>query len=135
VANTTDVAVTWDTELFDVGGMHSTSSNTSRFTVPTGGDGLYLITTVVVFAANGTGLRRAQIRKNGAELVGLSGNTVMHGVTAAGDVGVPLTAIADLAAGDYLEVYAWQSSGGALNINSGAAGSRDLSQAQIVKLW
>ena len=33
---TADVALTWDTEAFDVGGWHDTGSNTSRLTVPSG---------------------------------------------------------------------------------------------------
>lgn len=37
------VSLTFDSERFDTDGMHSTSSNTERLTVPAGGAGLYLI--------------------------------------------------------------------------------------------
>jgi hypothetical protein len=41
VSTDTLTAITFDSELFDTDGFHSTSSNTSRFTIPTGKDGKY----------------------------------------------------------------------------------------------
>lgn len=39
----------WDSESVDTDGMHSTVSDTSRLTVPTGGAGIYLVMANVVF--------------------------------------------------------------------------------------
>ena len=44
VPASTFTVLTFDSEDYDVGGLHSTVTNTSRLTVPSGGDGLYLIT-------------------------------------------------------------------------------------------
>ena len=50
------VAVTFDTERFDTDTIHSTSTNTSRLTINTGGK--YLIGGAVTFTANATGQRQ-----------------------------------------------------------------------------
>jgi hypothetical protein len=41
--------ITWNQELFDVGGYHSTSSNTDRITIPSGKAGYYLINAAITF--------------------------------------------------------------------------------------
>ena len=41
ISTDTLTAITFDSELFDTDGFHSTSSNTSRFTIPSGKDGKY----------------------------------------------------------------------------------------------
>jgi hypothetical protein len=46
------VTLTFNSERFDTDTMHSTSTNTGRLTVPTDGDGLYLITGHVEFASS-----------------------------------------------------------------------------------
>ena len=135
ISTGTDTVVLFDSELFDVGGLHSTVSNTGRFTVPAGGDGVYLVIGVVVFAANATGVRRASVIKNGTITIGISSNTIETSPTAVADTGLSIMAIVSLVAGDYVELMAYQTSGGALNISSGGAGDRDRNQAQIVKLW
>jgi hypothetical protein len=65
VSNATATAVTWDTELKDTDAFHSTSSNTSRVTIPAGKGGMYLVTGQLSFASNSTGLRNCEIKKNG----------------------------------------------------------------------
>src|SRR5438876_645541 len=47
VSASTEQALTFDTERSDSNAYHSTSSNTSRITVPTGGDGRYVISGAV----------------------------------------------------------------------------------------
>ena len=72
VSATTWTTVTCDSERFDTDTMHSTSSNTGRLTVPTNGDGLYLIgANIEVGPASGSfstsvGVR---IRLNGATVI------------------------------------------------------------------
>ncbi|WP_373071319.1 hypothetical protein [Gemmatimonas sp.] len=69
VSATTATAVLFNTETFDVGGLHSTSVNTSRITIPAGGDGLWLFAHTVTFTAayieQGSD-RQSYIRRNGA---------------------------------------------------------------------
>lgn len=112
VANSSSVSLTFDTEVFDSGAMHSTSTNTGRITVPTGGGGVYVVGGTVEFAANATGYRSIGIRLNG-------GNTITghRAITSSASVTTRLStsAIYSLAAGDYLELQVFQNSGGALN--------------------
>ena len=56
VLNDTDTNVTFDSERWDSGGIHSTLSDTHRLTAPE--DGLYVVTAHVQWAANATGYRR-----------------------------------------------------------------------------
>lgn len=117
VANTTNTVLTFDTETYDSGGMHSTSSNTGRITVPTGGSGWYVITGGAEFAANATGQRDLTIRLNGSLVIGAARAT-----SASGSVATRLmcTTQYPLSDGDYVELLAYQTSGGALNVVTGS---------------
>lgn len=111
LTHNTDAALTFNSERYDVGGCHSTASNTSRITIPAGEGGKYLLTGHVEFASNATGDRQLSFRLNGttvlaAQRVGANGSSVTI---------LSLSTVYALAAGDYVELWALQSSGGALN--------------------
>lgn len=110
LTNNVLTALTWDTETYDTNAFHSTSSNTSRITIPSGYDGKYRIGGLVSFHPNGTGRRELQLYKNGAVLA--YGNTVIGSAT--DFIGNYMDWSTTLVAGDYVELYALQSSGGAL---------------------
>lgn len=117
VANATAyVILTFNSERYDEGGLHSTASNTSRLTAPTAG--LYAIGAHVSYAPNGTGGRALILRKNGSVVLDLetAAATTFGGFPTA----MSIHTQARLAAGDYVEVGCYQSSGGALNVNVGA---------------
>lgn len=117
IANDTATAVTFDAEEFDTDGFHSTSTNTSRITIPSGKDGKYLFLGVCEFASNSTGNRAIDFRKNGS--IAQRGLRVMP-VTDSGDVtNISASAILNLVAGDYVEMFAFQKSGGNLNVDNG----------------
>jgi len=119
-----DTVVTLNSERFDNAAMHSTSSNTSRGTVPAGGAGKYLFGSLVEFAANVTGGRGCHIKMNGTTYIAKS---VVQGSTGAGDTtSMTVTSSYALIAADYVEMWAYQSSGGFLNINSASAYSPEL---------
>jgi hypothetical protein len=66
VAGSTDTNVTFDSERYDDGGMHSTATNTDRLTVPSGGDGIYIVFGTVIFGAfSDATLRRCRLTVNG----------------------------------------------------------------------
>lgn len=104
-----DTAVLLDTEVYDTDNGHSTTSNTSRYTVQT--SGVYLLFGVVVYAANSTGGRNAKFRVNG------STNYWGQQVTVSGTLpsAFNCSGLIPLNAGDYVELATWQNSGGALN--------------------
>lgn len=113
-------AVVWDTEQWNTGdGMHSVSTNPTRVTFPW--TGKYEIYTKISFVANGTGIREFQVK------VGAAGN-VASGVqwfdwhapaSASEQIDPPASFILPANAGDYMEVFARQDSGGGLNLNTG----------------
>jgi hypothetical protein len=104
----TNTTVTWDTEEFDTGSYHSTSTNTERFTIPSGKSGKFLITTnffptdsvTVEFylRKNGTNIRRFDITTSSTRTLGAH-------------------VVLDLVAGDYLywDVY----TGSTISLSSG----------------
>jgi hypothetical protein len=112
INNSTWSALTFDTENFDTNTFHDNSTNNTRLTIPSGKGGYYSIGGNIVFAGNATGIRAVGIYKNGSAFVYVSG--IPGGV--ASDIRANFAYVMSLTAGDYVEVYALQTSGGALNI-------------------
>jgi hypothetical protein len=113
IPNATWTAVTFDTESWDNGGYHSTSSNTSRITIPSGKDGVYLFTANVVLANAGGTYRYIKIYKNGSAISLQNMNNLSGDVAAMG-----YSMLVKLAATDYIEVFVLQDSGGSINTNT-----------------
>lgn len=113
-----DAAVAANSERFDNAAMHSTSSNTSRYTVPTGGAGKYLFGGLVEFAANVTGGRGVHIKLNATTYIAKS---VMQANTDGGTSSATVTSSYAMSAADYIEMFAYQGSGGFINLNSTSA--------------
>lgn len=116
ITNNTQTAITWENEYFDTDGFHSTVTNTSRFTIPSGKGGKYLFTALGRFAANSTGIRSWTFYKNGASAIATG---AMNAASTGGSVQTAVWATS-LVAGDYVELFCFQTSGGNLNINSDA---------------
>lgn len=118
----TAAVVGWDTEAYDTDGnaMHSTSSNTSRLVAVTAGT--YAVSVSLGFASNTTGIRTADLRKNAAGNVA-SGTRIAFwsalAVTGSTTTTVGGSIDVVMAAGDYLEVFGFQTSGGALALTAG----------------
>ena len=128
INNTTWTALTFNSEDYDTGSMHSTSSNTSRITVPSSHAGLYVMTGTVAFDSNATGFRAVSFYKNGAILYTPAQTQPITGSLTV----VNVTAWAVLAVADYIELFAYQSSGGALN--TGSATSATANRLQVTKV-
>lgn len=112
--NTFNNSITFTTEDWDTHSGHSTVSNTSRYTVPVGGQGKYELTGGVGFAANATGVRGTIWRKNGNDING--SQVLLPNCGASLNTLVPAKTIqVDLIAADYVELGAYQNSGAGLN--------------------
>jgi hypothetical protein len=96
-------------ESEDTDGLHSTVTNTGRFTATKAG--WYLVLTNVSWAANTTGRRRIAIRKNGTPTWYQNQDAPATSVTTNQNV----VQLVDLAATDYVDVIGYQNSGGALD--------------------
>lgn len=124
ISNTTSTAVLFGGEDWDSDAIHDTSTDTSRFTVPTGRGGRWQFSWGLQFAANATGQRIAWLRKNG----GTDSNNVHgSGDRKTGHGTHPATlgkvTVVDLAAGDYVELFVYQDSGSALNLGAPTGGT------------
>jgi hypothetical protein len=115
IANSTDVAVLFDVETFDVGGYHSTVTNTSRITIPSGKGGYYQFNYNVMWASNSSGLREVMLFKNGTRVQYYTALAI-----SSGSQSQAITMIQAGAVNDYFEVYVFQNSGGALNLQGTA---------------
>jgi len=114
ISNATATAITFDSEFFDTNALHSTSTNTSRLTVPTGKGGKYLVCGTVAYAPNATGTRGIWVYKNGSLI---SYATILQTVSVASNgCFVPFSIVTELSAADYIEIFAYQSSGGNLAV-------------------
>ena len=113
IANGTYTIITFDAESYDTDAFHSTATNTGRMTVPAGKAGKDLISGFVGFASNNTGYRLIRLQKNGSTVSYFSA-TPFSGDTNT----VPLSYTIDLAVADYIELNAYQNSGGNLGVES-----------------
>ena len=114
IPNITFTPMAFDTEVYDTDGIHDTVTNNTRLTCQTAGK--YVMTGSVDASSNATGTRGIGIRLNGASIYGL---TIVPASTGSGGRYLATVAILDLAATDYVELVAYQSSGGALTYIAG----------------
>jgi hypothetical protein len=128
ILNNTLTAIQLNAEAFDIGGMHDLAVNNTRVTIPAASSGVYLAIGSVRYAANATGLRSAQIRLNGTTIVQAEQRA---GADAAIPTFVQTMTLQTLIAGDYLELMAYQTSGGALDVDADIAGT----SLAVVKLF
>lgn len=113
IATATWTTIEFDAEVRDDGGLHDTGSNTGRLTAPV--DGWYHVTGAAEFASNGSGGRWLRLRLNGTTIVrrinklsNAGGNPDGHDISLS----------RYLAAGDYIELQAFQDSGGNLDVTT-----------------
>lgn len=112
IPNNATAYLLFDSETYDTSGVHD-STNKTRLVCKT--PGLYAISGLVVFAAvNTTGVREARLRVNRSYDIDVADD--IHPSASASSV-VKLSTQAMLQAGDYVEVYVYQNSGGSLNSN------------------
>ena len=111
LANASWSTISWDSEDFDNGGVHDTTTNNSRFTITA--DGLYLVIGVSRFASNDTGSRMGALLLNGSAL-NPAGSSNSES-TSTDQTTTIITQILNLETDDYVELMAHQRSGGALN--------------------
>ena len=113
ISNATDTAVAWDSEIFDTNSFHDNATNNSRITIPTGKGGKYQFNFVIRWVGNSTGFRNIKFFINGVEGASLvrALNLSSDGLVMNGSV------ILNLSAGDYVQLYVYQNSGGSLNLD------------------
>jgi len=125
----TTTAVSFDSERFDTSDLHgvavcSAANDKCRLYAPVAG--LYLATGHAVWASNATGFRILQIRLNGG--LPLASD---HRLATAGATSHSVATVTRLTATDYVDLAAWQNSGGSLNIVASANDSPEFTLTWI----
>ena len=114
ISNTTFEVLTYNSEAYDTDSYHSTSTNTSRITIPSAGK--YLVFANIMWAAsNAGGARQMDLRKNNNAI--RSWGYLGYGTSNAQSM--PFAIVENLAANDYLELAVYQSTGGNLGVLNG----------------
>ncbi|MGW0805278.1 hypothetical protein [Nonomuraea sp. NPDC002799] len=123
IPHNTHTAIAWTAEDIDSDFGHSTLTQPERYTAVS--EGIYHLTATVIFGGNATGRRDAYFRLNG-DTTRRWGQTVGFPAQAGAspDIGLIIATHMKLAVGDYVEVIAYQNSGGALNVVSSNADCR-----------
>jgi hypothetical protein len=102
--------ITFDTETFDPAGMHSTSVNTSRITIPTSEGGVYFFEGGVEITANNTAtIIAARLMVNNTTEIVRSGPHSTGNATAA--LRINLCTYYSVAAADYIEIEVFVNAG------------------------
>lgn len=115
----------FNSERFDTDTIHDNATNNSRLTCKTAGK--YLITGTIEWPVAATGTRGAYLRVNGGTFVGIA----QHPPSNTGVDVVIVTTLWEMAVNDYVELLAFQSSGGNLNVNASASYSPEFSMVKV----
>ena len=114
IADSTNTALTFDSETYDTNTYHDNSTNTSRITIPSGKAGYYLFVCKWSIGENATGYRQVELRKNGSAV----DRTSIRG-TSSGQNFVTLSTVQSSAISDYFEFFVFQTSADNLGAESG----------------
>jgi len=107
ITTATLTPITFDTEIFDPYGMHSTTSNTSRITVAT--PGYYMIEGLLSFNVSSGGRRVAYLKVNNATFIDANEPDVVADGTAA--PALKVCTIYYMSSGNYVELIAYHTKG------------------------
>lgn len=108
-------------EEYDTNGLHDNSTNNWRLTIAT--NGLYVITGQIELASVGSGRGILQVRKNDNTTNATAGTRLVASTSVDGTgqaVDINVSTARYLAAGDYISLHVWQSTGASVNLNPGA---------------
>ncbi len=123
INNATLTRVQFNTQLQyngSIGLSYDNTTNIGRFTNTSGVTKVYTISSIISFAANATGVRAITLCLNGdTTATGRYAETLIPSVSTNDSTVITLSTNIVLSANDFIEVYAYQTSGGALNIGSG----------------
>lgn len=121
-------ALNLNSEDVDSSTMHDTSTDNNRITIPVGGAGTYVVTGSTFASSGGNGTAWLHLRKNGTTIRRASFTT---GGTNWEDQTLRITAILDLADGDYLDL-AGEASGSTFTM--GSATASDATRLSVVRI-
>lgn len=111
IPNVTYTLMPLNTEDFDTDAFHSTVTNNTRITIPSGKAGKYQVNWFLRTDSNTTGVKEIEFRKNGSGIKYFSQSGMAASVLPTAGFSIILS----LAVGDYIEIAGYQNSGSAQN--------------------
>ncbi len=115
ITNNTWTAVNFDTEVYDTDTIHDTSTNNTRFTIPTGITRVRLSANIR-FTANDTEQRGARFQLNGSDFIGQAEQLVHHPDSTNASMQNISSGVIDCVATNYFELEVYQNSSGNLDL-------------------
>lgn len=121
ISASTFTALTFDTEAIDTDSIHSTSSNTSRMTVPSGVTKVRLVGQCVMDNTGANTYRELRIYKNGSLVTGPTlRSSFTTGDGSSNSVWRIVSPAVTCTSGDYFELFVYHTSSGSLSAYSNA---------------
>jgi len=114
IADNTNTALGFNSERSDTDAVHDNTLNNSRLSCKTAGT--YLIGGSFAFAASPTGIRQISILLNGTTTI-----AAQRVPASSVDTMLSISTVYALAVNDYVQLFAYQNSGGALSVNAAAS--------------
>ena len=111
------ITLLWSSETLDTTGLHSTSTNTGRFTIITAGY-YRLVASIRVVAGSAAADASLRLRKNGSDI-----RITEVPVIAADSMTMHINEIVLAAAADYFDLQFYQASGQSMTVTEGAGAS------------
>jgi hypothetical protein len=131
IPNNTEEPVVFMSDLFDTAGMHIADDDcpaeSARLTAPRAG--IYHLSGGVLWQANTTGVRQITLRQNGSTGTMLASQTT----PALGANLQEVSSLVMLNQGDYIELLAYQTSGGDLQVQSGISAGEQ--RSYVAMAW
>lgn len=115
VSSGTQTALVFNVEIYDTDAYHDNVTNNTRFTIPTGKGGIYVLTGTGQIGGT-TGGRAFGFRKNGSIMTNNSATT--FGQPLAYQASFNITMVDKAVAGDYYEMYCEQTTGSTQTITA-----------------
>jgi hypothetical protein len=126
ISNGVATSITFSTALRDTDGFFNVGTHPTRATVPANLAGWYDVESILQFASSSTGVRALFLYINGSQYCQLDNTNALS----AGTTVVTGSTTVQLNAGDYVEVWAYQTSGAPLNVIGTPPNS-----AAIMNVW
>ena len=121
IPNTSQTKVNFMVEDFDTDGFHDNSVNNSRITIPSGNGGYYFVFGQIQWMNSTVGRRIIYLSKNNTNVINQEGFSVATNTQYPCQwVGL----VMNLTAGDYVEVEAFQSTGGNHDLECESLGTK-----------
>ena len=123
ITNNTVVLLTFNSERYDTEGIHEAAAP-HRLICQTAGK--YLIFATIGFDANAAGVRTLYVRVNGVDVA-----MQQMAASPAGGTFFSISTVWDLAAGQYVELWVYQNSGGPLDVLAQVAKSPEFGMSRL----